>query len=101
MLIEDLGDEPLQKLYKQLEGGLQSVEKQAQTNLAKIRFIIVKDSLQGIDQRNYFHGGIALLTTELQIAQQIIAEELLSLVKLRPKDSCSSINSEEAIRYGQ
>jgi hypothetical protein len=65
-------------------------------NLQRIGFIILRGKLESIDRRNYFHANVALITSEVAIVEQLLQESLKILVKLRPVDSSSSVNSEEA-----
>jgi hypothetical protein len=48
------------------------VEKMAEVNLQRIGFIILRQTLQGIDSRSYFHPNVALVTSETALVLQLL-----------------------------
>jgi hypothetical protein len=40
------------------------VHETAKDNIQKVRFIILKDQIEALGKANYFHAGVALLTTK-------------------------------------
>lgn len=69
--------------------------------MKRIGFIILKEKLESLDRRNYFHPNVVLITTELALIQQLIEEHIKILIQLKLLDSASSVNSEEAARFGE
>lgn len=100
--VEQIPKEPLQLYYNQhtLESQtLNEANREIEDNLRKVAFIILRDSLEGIHKRNYFHANVALITSSPAIALQHLQDNLKILIRLRPAESSSSVNSEEAQHF--
>jgi hypothetical protein len=102
--IDQISKEPLQEFYQKFsaeEDSLSEFNKEAEENLRKIAFIVLKDNMENIDKRNYFHANVALVTSEARIAEEVLQENLDIAIKLRPVNSTSSVNSEDVQQFGE
>lgn len=63
--------------------------------------MIIKEKMEGITQKNYFHGGIFLITTEVKFVINAIEDHLQLFLNLKAQISTSSVNSEDADFFGQ
>jgi len=66
-----------------------------------MKFMILKEKMEGISKKNYFHGGIFLITTEVNFILTAIKNHLQLFANLKSQISTSSINSEDAELFGQ
>jgi hypothetical protein len=62
--------------------------------------MIIKEKMEGISKKNYFHGGVFLITTEVQHILNAIEAHLQLFVNLKQQISTSSVNSEDAEFFG-
>jgi hypothetical protein len=64
--IDQIAKEPLQAFYEHLapeQSPLNELNKNAEINLQRIGFIILKEKIESLDRRNYFHANVALITS--------------------------------------
>ena len=96
--LEQLQEEPLLNTYKILleskEARLNEVHEAAKDNINKIRFIILKDNISTLQKQNYFHAGVALITTEPSLVISQLQQHIKSNINLKSMESSSSINTE-------
>ena len=100
--MENIANEPVQELYtaiatseKEEEETLgERVKKEVGVNLRRMKFIILKDNIEVLDKRNYFHECVQFITAEAQLAIDAL-KEVLNSYKLPSMRSSSSINTED------
>lgn len=96
--VDKLQEEPLLVAYRQKleeEGRLQEILSAAKDNIDRIRFIVLQDAIETLNRLNFFHPGVALITSQPELVIEQIKAVLASKPNLQSMPSTSSINSED------
>ena len=63
--------------------------------LQRIKFIILKDNIESLGKKSYFHGGVAFIVNRTDLIYEFLEEILRKYGSVNAVDSTSSINSED------
>lgn len=80
--LEQLSEEPLLNTYKitlqDSSASVSEVLNLAKDNIERVKFIILKDNIDKLDKQNYFHAGVALITSEAAL----VIEEIRKILRV-------------------